>query len=245
MPASEIMAIFRQQAAAMQRLVSLSDARMAAGSKDVASPEMPGGGWQVDRATSLEVLCDSQTAGSPDPHGTLQIFGDEGVPRPSTADRHLPGSADSPVRTGVIRAATAESIETIEQAHERPASAIDHHWDRQLAKRPMEVECNVIILNLEGVDTANHTFSANIVAEFRVLYPGDVHTWDPKIRCTNLKESTMEPVASQYNALTAVTSSSGSGMEFLLSTWSCAISQWTSRTWHWSLWQIGRRTKSD
>lgn len=102
------------------------------------------------------------------------------------------------MRTGVVRAATAESIETIEQAHERPASAIDHHWDRQLAKRPMEVECNVIILNLEGVDTANHTFSANIVAEFRVLYPGDVHTWDPKIRCTNLKESTMEPVASQY-----------------------------------------------
>jgi len=80
----------------------------------------------------------------------------------------------------------------------RPASAIDHVWDRLLEKQPMVVETNVIIMNLEGVDTANHTFSANIVAEFRVRYPGDVHDLDPKIRCANLKESTTEPVFSQY-----------------------------------------------
>merc|ERR1712110_385929 len=70
----------------------------------------------------------------------------------------------------------------------RPASAVDHRWDEVLSKSPMTIEANVIVLSLEGVDTASHSFSANIVAEFRIWYnSNDLHDFDPKIRCLNLK----------------------------------------------------------
>jgi len=204
--ASEILACLRQQTLALERLVALSDSRMAAGSGvDTVDSEKTRLVGPPSPCQTLQILSDAQMASNR--HDAEQDRAMDlaavmnGMPRPSSADRHtqLPGRADmpgSPVRTGrVMRGISAES--NIDEAN-RPASAIDHKWDRQLAKQPMEVECNVIILSLEGVDTANHSFSANIVAEFRVLYPGDVHTWDPKIRCTNLKESTMEPVMSQY-----------------------------------------------
>lgn len=210
--ASEILACLRQQTLALQHLAALNDFRI------VARNEMD----IVDPVNTVKVEKHAEHPEYSAPHKTLQIVSGaqmmssrpeterdramdlaaamNGITRTSPADKqtHLPGRADtpkSPPRTGL--ASTGASSEWNVDVANRPASAIDHTWDRQLAKQPMEVECNVIILSLEGVDTANHCFSANIVAEFRVLYPGDVHTFDPKIRCTNLKESTMEPVMSQ------------------------------------------------
>mmetsp|Transcript_4171 Transcript_4171/g.6713 ORF Transcript_4171/g.6713 Transcript_4171/m.6713 type:complete len:471 (-) Transcript_4171:46-1458(-) len=168
---ADALACMKQQAAALERLAALQESKFAQHIRSNAAP--------------VENVADHLEQ----PLAPVKNISDHmGQPPGVVRERSASPNPRRSSRTDLTIWSNCE---------ERPPSALLHKWEQRLSKQPMSIEVNVTFLSIEGIDTVGHSFSANIIADFRVWYAGDLHDFDPKIRCSNLKESTMEGQMSQ------------------------------------------------
>jgi hypothetical protein len=183
----DVLTCLRQQTAALERLAALHESRLTRSFTLDADPDAD---REKNVASTLAHTADQEKKVASDlaqPCLLHEVSNTPGAVREISA---APTVQD-------VRHSSRTDLTLWSNCQERPASAVQHQWEKRLTKEPMCIEVTVTFLNIEGIDTVTHSFSANIIGDFRVWYAGDLHNFDPKIRCSNLKESTMEPQMSQ------------------------------------------------